>query len=113
MKQISRYVGYIGLWMATACQLAPEYQRPAVETPAEWRHGVSQQSDAHLLEGAWWRAFKSDELNHLVVEALEYNQDMVASLARIEQARARARNAGSSRWPDADSNGTVGRTKDK
>lgn len=47
----------------------------------------------------WWRGFGSAELDRLIAEARTNNPDLVQAAARILQAEAQARAAGSSLWP--------------
>jgi NodT family efflux transporter outer membrane factor (OMF) lipoprotein len=82
----------------TACNLVPDFQRPGVETPAQWRDaGLTPQKSA--VDPQWWRAFGSAELNHLITESLLYNNDLAAARQRVEQARAQAKIAGANMWP--------------
>jgi len=82
----------------TACNLVPDFQRPGVETPAQWRDaGLTPQKSA--VDPQWWRAFGSAQLNHLITESLLYNNDLAAARQRVEQARAQAKIAGANLWP--------------
>lgn len=59
-----------------------------------------------------WAEINDQQLTDLLMRARIANQDIVASMARIDQARARARGAEASRWPrlDADVSFTRQRT---
>ena len=48
----------------------------------------------------WWEGFGSEELNGLVSQALEGSLTLKQSLARLEQSRALAVQAGADKWPD-------------
>jgi len=86
------------LLFLTACNLVPDFQRPGVETPAQWHDaGLAQQKSA--VDPQWWRAFGSAQLNHLITESLLYNNDLAAARQRVEQARAQAKIAGANLWP--------------
>ncbi len=80
------------------CSMTPDYQRPEVGTPA-WKGATSSQSAE--IAADWWREFGSDELNALMARALENNNNLQASLQRIEQARAGLQIAGASLLPSA------------
>ncbi|MFA6052354.1 MAG: efflux transporter outer membrane subunit [Methylobacter sp.] len=82
----------------TACNLVPDFQRPAVETPAQW-HDAGLEKQKSAVDPQWWRAFGSAELNHLITESLLYNNDLAAARLRVEQARAQAKIAGANLWP--------------
>lgn len=81
------------------CSLTPNYQRPEVETPA-WREAqISQNAE---IATDWWTNFESAELNALMQRSLENNNNLQASLQRVEQARADLKIAGASLLPSAD-----------
>lgn len=84
----------------TACNLLQDFQRPEAEIPEHWREAEQVQSQSNI-DPKWWQAFGSQELNHLIDEALVYNNDLAAAGQRIEQARAQAKIAGANLWPTA------------
>ncbi len=83
----------------SGCSLTPDYQRPEIETPA-WRDAQSIQNAE--IAADWWTNFESAELNALIERALDNNNNLQASLQRIEQARADLKIAGASLLPSAD-----------
>lgn len=87
------------LLILSACSMMPDYQRPDVETPA-WKNTQSSQNDEIATD--WWTRFESAELNDLMQRALENNNNLQASLQKIEQARADLKVAGASLLPSAD-----------
>ncbi|MGZ8226644.1 MAG: efflux transporter outer membrane subunit [Methylococcaceae bacterium] len=90
----------IALTTLTACNLTPEYQRPGVTTPSQWRQ-TRVSKPKSLVSPHWWQAFGSTALNRLISEALAYNNDLAAARQRVLQARAQAKIAGSGLWPSA------------
>lgn len=88
----------ITLFLLTGCSLTPDYERPTVSTPA-WKGG--EVSSNVEIAADWWKGFDSDELNALMEQALAHNNDLQASLHRIEQARAGLQIAGASLLPSA------------
>ena len=90
-----------GLTAVAGCSVGPDYHRPAAlpsqPLPAAF-NGVEPttnlpawkvtQPSAHLPRGAWWKIFDDAELNRLENLAATNNQDLAASEARFEQARA-------------------------
>lgn len=86
------------LFLLTACNLVPDFQRPGVETPGQW-HDAMLTRQKSAVDPQWWRAFGSAELNHLITESLLYNNDLAAARQRVEQARAQAKIAGANLWP--------------
>jgi multidrug efflux system outer membrane protein len=83
----------------SACSLTPDYQRPEIETPA-WQDAQSIQNAE--IAADWWTNFESAELNALMKRALGNNNNLQASLQRIEQARADLKIAGAALLPSAD-----------
>ena len=83
-----------------ACNLMQDFQRPNAEIPEHWREADPATSDTGV-DPQWWRTFGSPALNHLIDEALAYNNDLAAAGQRIEQARAQATIAGANLWPTA------------
>jgi NodT family efflux transporter outer membrane factor (OMF) lipoprotein len=69
-----------------------------IEVPEVW---VAGGRDRGAVDSAWLRRFRDAKLMRLVDEALRNNPDMKVAAARVEQAAAAARIAGSSRWPQA------------
>lgn len=82
--------------------VGPNYKRPDAPTPAAWKSEApwreSEPSD-QIPKGQWWTVFGSDELNSLENQALSGSQDIAGAVARLEQARATARIAVASLYP--------------
>ncbi|HET7151827.1 MAG TPA: efflux transporter outer membrane subunit [Candidatus Acidoferrum sp.] len=79
--------------LASGCTVGPRYQRPAAPVPAKWEvtepWRESRPKDA-VPKGEWWGVFHDDDLNALEKQALDANQTIKVSAARLEQARASA-----------------------
>ena len=90
-----------------ACDLGPDYQRPAIAIPAAFRATPATAAAAWPSED-WWRGFNSPELNGLIEQARAGNLDIAAAIARIRQADAQVRIAGAAMLPTA--SGTAGAT---
>lgn len=86
------------LSLLNGCRLGPEYRRPAVDTPSDWRWKNAEPKD-HVPRGAWWNVFGDPALDPLQRTAAAGNLDLQAALARVEQARATARIARSDFYP--------------
>ncbi|MDZ4815499.1 MAG: efflux transporter outer membrane subunit [Verrucomicrobiota bacterium] len=89
------------IFITTGCAVGPNYQRPLVETQAEWKWKVAEPRDAQS-KGPWWELFNDVALNELEEKAVKNNQDLKAAFSRFEQARARARVKASDFWPRID-----------
>ena len=95
-----------GALLVSSCGVVgPEYERPVVDAPAEFRDAGdtawSQGAPADALpKGAWWTVYHDPELDRLQERASVENQQLRAAAARIEQGLALARVARASLYPD-------------
>jgi multidrug efflux system outer membrane protein len=65
------------------CAVGPDYQRPTVDAPAQWRIDYPQAAD--VANTRWWEQFGDPVLNDLIEEALRRNLDVRAAAARVDQ----------------------------
>ncbi|MDR3359014.1 MAG: efflux transporter outer membrane subunit [Desulfovibrio sp.] len=91
--------------LLAACSLAPRYERPEQDIPAQWR---KVDMGAGPLETGWWTRFDDPVLAALVEESLRNNQDLAQSLAKIGSAAAQAGVATSSLFPNVTGTGQAG-----
>lgn len=78
----------VGLF--SACSAGPNYQKPKVEIPTEYR-GTTQQAapDSHSLADALWsEVFQDERLQELIRTALAQNYDLQIAASRVLQGRA-------------------------
>ena len=87
-----------------ACSLAPKYERPGMDIPEEWRRVDLGNTP---LNTDWWTRFDDPVLCALVEEALRSNQDLAASLARIDAAAAQAGVASAALFPMSSGSGAA------
>jgi multidrug efflux system outer membrane protein len=94
-------VATLGL-ATTACTLGPNYRRPPLPVPAEFRGlGPENPVDAGSVgDLGWWALFKDEALQALLRRALEANYDVRVAAARILEARARVTIARSFQFPE-------------
>ncbi len=83
--------------MLSACSFAPDYERPGTVVPDEW---LKVQLPAPPLEQDWWKRFNDPVLTALIEEALRNNQDIAASLAKVDSAAAKIGQARSALFPE-------------
>ena len=93
--------------LLSACSLAPVYQRPDASAPSAFKedaihdpsNGISTPSSPNkgwkvaqpseqIARGAWWTIFDDPTLNDLEKRALDTNQNLKASAARLKESRA-------------------------
>jgi NodT family efflux transporter outer membrane factor (OMF) lipoprotein len=96
MLSAKNFLALLGLGVcvfASGCTVGPKYQRASAPVPAKWDVSEpwreSSPKDA-VAKGEWWSAFHDEELSAFEKQALEANQTIKASVARLEQARALA-----------------------
>ncbi len=90
------------------CAVGPNYKRPAVNTPENFRFAESQATNS-FADLPWWEVFKDPTLQDLVRTALTNNYDLKQAVARVEQSRNLAIAARSQFFPQIGYNGNVGR----
>ena len=86
--------------LLAACTLGPDYKRPAVDTPPEFRGAVAPPSEPSLGDFGWWQVYADETLQGLIREGLAGNYDVRVAAARILDARAQVTIARSFQFPD-------------
>jgi multidrug efflux system outer membrane protein len=94
----------LALPLATACSFAPRHARPPMPTPAGYPirgdvTGANVPAGARASQLGWRQYLSDPRLDALIAAALTHNRDLVASVARIEQARGFYRLQGAERFP--------------
>ena len=69
--------------LLSACAVGPDYQRPKIESPGEWR--IDYPKAAEVANTKWWQQFGDPALDQLVETALVENLDVQAASARVDQ----------------------------
>jgi outer membrane protein, multidrug efflux system len=80
----------LGLSLLSACAIGPNYKRPAVDTPPEYRSETPAAAAADptsLADLPWWQVFQDPVLKGLIEESLTNSYDIRIVAARVEQAR--------------------------
>jgi multidrug efflux system outer membrane protein len=72
--------------LLAGCMVGPNYVRPKVDPPAEFRFSPAEaQATANL---PWWREFRDPVLDELIAEALAQNWSVKIAAANVEAAAA-------------------------
>ncbi len=99
--------------LASGCTLGPHYQGPPATDFAPYHNGplIEQRTSAAPAPplDAWWGGFNDPELTAIIARALDQNLDLAAALARVNHARAIAREAGAHLLPQASTNASATR----
>lgn len=94
----------------TGCiSLAPSYERPAVELPANW--GTTTGDSSAIVGAQWWKIYGDAGLERLVEEALVHNADLQLAVARVDEARALLGQVRGERFPAVDARAERGRAQ--
>ncbi|HXR91758.1 MAG TPA: efflux transporter outer membrane subunit [Steroidobacteraceae bacterium] len=96
---------------AAGCEVGPQYKGPPAQKLAELHNTAIVDrrptgTPAPQIE-TWWTGFNDPELTRIVDRALAQNLDIAAAMARVEQARAAAREAGAQLLPTLDASGSA------
>jgi outer membrane protein, multidrug efflux system len=78
-----------------SCTLAPEYERPTVVLPGEWRIPL-EEIEAQVQ---WWDDFGDSVLASLIDQGLTSNQDLKTAIYRVEEFAARVEIAAADLYP--------------
>ncbi|WP_213878610.1 efflux transporter outer membrane subunit [Pseudomonas sp. dw_358] len=97
------------------CTVGPDYQRPADQASAQFqaRDTLLQRESPRPAPplDSWWQGFDDPQLTRLIQAVLAQNLDLVAAMARVDQARAVAQQAGAVRLPQGTLDGQVVRQR--
>jgi multidrug efflux system outer membrane protein len=69
------------------CVVGPQYKRPELATPQQFRLQLSPAEAASFADLPFWSVFNDPVLDDLIKEGLAHNYDLQVAVARIEQAR--------------------------
>jgi multidrug efflux system outer membrane protein len=86
MKKLAKIVILMIVVSLTGCAVGPDFKKPVVETPDNFRFSDSKSKEVVNLK--WWELFDDPVLYSLVVTALTNNKDLMIAASRIEEARA-------------------------
>ncbi|WP_027157857.1 efflux transporter outer membrane subunit [Methylobacter luteus] len=87
---------------AVACTVGPDYKRPAMPVPAEFKEiqGWKQaQPRDHEISGDWWKIFDDPYLNSLEQQVDISNQSIAQAEAQFRQAQSLVQGAKSAYFP--------------
>ncbi len=82
------------------CAVGPDYKRPEVSAPAEWRS--PSEGPGSLADLGWWELFQDPVLRGLIRTAVVENKDVQVAVARVAEARAQLGIARAAQFPQVD-----------
>jgi len=86
MKKLVQIITLMIIVSFTGCAVGPDFKKPVVETPDNFRFSDSKSKEVVNLN--WWELFDDPVLYSLVVNALTDNKDLMIAASRMEEARA-------------------------
>ena len=90
------------------CAVGPNYQRPVVNAPTQFRFTENQETKS-FGDLPWWKVFQDPILQGLIGTAITNNYDLKQAVARVELARNQASAANSAFFPQIGYTGDIGR----
>lgn len=93
--------------LITGCAIGPDYERPSMTAPDAFRYGETNQSS--IIDRAWWKSFKDEQLSKNIDQALINNFDLISAEASVEAMLGKFDTAKSYLYPQINANGSLTR----
>ena len=100
----TKLITLLTVWVA-GCTLGPNYKKPVIDTP----QGKNPAGYAVFTQHNWWTMFNDPVLTQMEEQALKYNWDLKAAIARVDEARAEVTIAGADQLPSLSAGASTGR----
>ncbi|WP_353226441.1 TolC family protein [Novosphingobium sp.] len=94
--------------LLAGCAGAGDYRPPQLPVPPAWTAANAAPRSAPT---PWWHDFADPALDQLIAAGLADNPDVAGALARLDQARAVARQTRAAQLPSAQAQGTIARQR--
>ncbi|HTS65746.1 MAG TPA: efflux transporter outer membrane subunit [Candidatus Acidoferrales bacterium] len=94
----------------TGCTVGPNYKRPDVPAPPQFRAGDSQPTQISLGDAKWFDLFQDEVLRGLIRDALAANYDIRIAAQRALEAEGQLAATRSALFPQLNGQGSAGRT---
>ncbi len=111
MRRRRALAGALLISFGTGCAVGPNYVRPPVESPPDYRGQVDAPEATSIADLPWWEVFEDGVLQQLILDALGANYDLKTAVFRVEQARALVGVAQSPFYPQIQYQGSGGRQR--
>jgi multidrug efflux system outer membrane protein len=95
--------------LLAGCAVGPNYKRPPVSTPPNFRSATTPATTNSLADLPWWQMFQDDTLQGLIRTALTNNYDVRVAISRVEQSRAIAAQNRAAFFPQLGYQGSLSR----
>ena len=99
----------IAAGLAAGCTVGPNYQRPALQIPQNFRapDPLPAPQATSLADLKWFEVFKDDKLQDLIRASLAANYDLRIAVARVQEARANLSVTRSNQFPQLGVSGDI------
>lgn len=97
----------------SGCAVGPNYKRPAVSSPSNFRSAPSEVTTNSLADLPWWDIYRDETLKALIHIALTNNYDVRIAATRVEQARELSAQARAQFLPSINYQGSVSRGRNE
>ena len=104
----------VAMTVLAGCMLGPDYQRPTLPLPAQYRDAeppAPGREAVSLADLQWFQLFQDEALQALIRTSLEQNYDVRIAVARILEAQAQLGITRSFLFPQLDGNGIIARDR--
>ena len=93
--------------LLAGCTVGPDYRRPTVDAPPDFRSALQPATAESLGNLQWWQLFPDETLQSLIRTALAENYDVRIAAARILEARAQVTITRSFQFPEVSASGSA------
>jgi multidrug efflux system outer membrane protein len=95
--------------ICTGCMVGPNYKRPQITAPAQFRAGEPQPTQASLGAAKWFDLFQDETLRGLITEALRSNYDILMASQRLLASEGQLAATRSGLFPQLNAPGSLSR----
>ncbi len=99
----------LGIVSVAGCAVGPNYKRPSVNSPSDYRFAPTSATTNSLGDLPWWEVFQDPKLQDLIRVAVTNNYDLQRAVARVEQARQQSFVSRAQFFPQINYNSDIGR----
>lgn len=104
------YILVFAVIFSGCAAVGPDYRPPVIEIPANWHtNDDPAQIPSKELVQQWWALFDDPLLDDLIQTAKQNNRDLMAAVARVEEARALLGFSKGAYLPELDAQGSATR----
>lgn len=93
--------------LATGCKVGPNYKRPDVASPPQFRSGPAQPEPTSLGDAKWFDIYQDETLRELIKQALAANHDILIAAQRVLDAQGNLTATRSGLWPQVGVSGSA------